>query len=150
MNIIIDSLEGKPYTFPGMDVVRKRLNVGDYSIEGFEDRFAVERKTLDDLASSMGAERDRFEAEIKRAQSLDEFVVVIEGQRSDVEDYVGQKRCPNYFSKMFPASIIGTVDKWPQRYDTLTFDWCDNRQTAKQETLHYLDSWYLKHGSDLY
>lgn len=131
--------------FPGQEVTAAQLNVGDYTYEGFEDVFAVERKTLDDLATSLGAERERFEAEVERAQGLDEFIVVIEADESEVYPYAGTKRCPNYFSNIYPNSVIGTVEKWPDKYATLDFNWAGGRGKAQQETLRLLDKWYLNY-----
>jgi hypothetical protein len=106
--LVVDTREKEPYEFPGIDsVVRKPLNVGDYTHEGYEDVYAVERKTLDDLARSLGRDRTRFKNEILRANGLAErndagnplpgtkpdhgglaeFVVVIEADRGTVEEY---------------------------------------------------------------
>lgn len=150
MRVLVDNREKKPWKFPGLDTKFTTLDVGDYTYDGFEHVFAVERKSLDDLANSVGNERERFENEIKRAQDLKEFAVVIEAPRSAVEDYADMGECPNYYSRIHPNSILGTVDKWPERYDTLSFTWEDNRTGAKQEALRLLDSWYLEHGTNLY
>lgn len=144
--IVIDNREKKPYNFPTVDsVIHKEIETGDYTRQGFEDTFAVERKTLDDLATSLGAERDRFEREIERAQMLDEFVVVVEAEADAVYEFADQSDCPNYYSSIHPNSIIGTVEQWPDKYDTLTFEWCGDRNGAMQETLYYLDKWYMDH-----
>lgn len=151
MRIVVDNREKKPYKFPGTETKYDTLNVGDYTYEGFEHVFAVERKSLDDLANSVGTDRERFEAEIQRAQDLEEFAVVIEAPRSAVEDFADTKNCPNYYSQIYPNSVLGTVDKWGKedRYG-VDFRWENNRHGAKQETLRLLDKWYLKHGTDLY
>ena len=53
--------DGLPYTTVGMDdelvVVDCTLHDGDYSIKGFEDLFAIERKGLSDLHGYIGRER---------------------------------------------------------------------------------------------
>ena len=48
MNIIIDTREQNPYTFEKYNVTIERavLPVGDYSLPGFEDHVAIERKHL--------------------------------------------------------------------------------------------------------
>lgn len=167
--IVVDSREQKPYKFPGIDsVATKQLPVGDYTYEGWGDTFAVERKSLDDLATSLGSDRLRFENEIRRANGyanrnddgnaipgtkpdkpLKDFVVVIEAHPDDVYPHVGTKRCPNYYSNIYPASVTGTIEKWPTKYDTLDFVWAGDREGAKQEALHYLDKWYVKHSNAL-
>ena len=45
--IIIDSREQIPYEFEGSQV--GTLKSGDYSLDGFQDRVAVERKSKADL-----------------------------------------------------------------------------------------------------
>ena len=74
--IIVDSREKKPL-FSGCLV--KGLNVGDYSLEGFEDRIAIERKSLPDLFQSLGKDHDRFRKELERSKSLNFFIILIDG-----------------------------------------------------------------------
>lgn len=144
--IVVDSREKRPWDFPGMRTVEDTLNVGDYTYEGFEDCFAVERKSLNDLATSVGSERDRFEAEIRRAQTLQEFIVLIEAPKSHVYDYAGQSNSPKYYSRIHPNSVIGTLDSWPDKYANLDFEFCGNRIRARDECLAYLDKWYLEYN----
>jgi hypothetical protein len=166
--ILVDYRENKPYTFPGIESVeRTELNVGDYTLKGFEDTFAVERKTFDDLATSVGSDRLRFENEIRRAngfanqneagnplpgtkpeKALDEFIVIIEASRDDLYRYKDKDYCPHYYSRIHPNSVIGTVESWPQKYDTLEFVWAGNREQAMEQTLAQLDEWYLKYITD--
>lgn len=156
MIILIDDREKRPWQFPGVETKEARLETGDYTVEGYEDRFAVERKSLNDLATSMGNGRDRFEAEIQRAQDFDEFAVVVEGSREDA------KR-GEYYSQIHPNAVIGTAEKWPLRYGILDFVWAGEdedgekvrslpaaRDHAPQECLRLLDRWYLKAASDLF
>lgn len=147
MKIVVDTREKKPYTF-SQDVEKSALNVGDYSVAGLENTVAVERKTLNDLASSLGAHRKRFEREVERAQLLEEFYVVIEAWRSEVENYADTGECPNYYSNIYPNSVLGTVDKWPLKYDTLEFIWAGNRENAKEKTLTKLQSAMLTYSTE--
>jgi hypothetical protein len=145
-SIIIDSREQKPYEFAGQASRFEQLNVGDYTIEGYADEFAVERKTLDDLARSLGADRERFEDEMRRAveANMDHLEVVIEAPEWYVADYAGTKHSPKYYSDIYPNSILGTVDAWPDKYSPVGFTWAQNRDGGQQETLRLLDSWYVK------
>ena len=82
MIILVDEREKKPYNFPAMETETALLNYGDYAVKGlgyydvnpntgkeeFYPEFAVERKSLDDLARSVGTDRNRFEAEIDRGE----------------------------------------------------------------------------------
>jgi ERCC4-type nuclease len=157
MIILIDQREKQPLHFPGVETEEAYLETGDYTVEGFEDRFAVERKSIDDLAKSVGSDRTRFEAEIRRAQDMDHFAVVIEGSPADVYS-------ENYYSKIHPNAVMGTVEKWPWKYDKLDFEWAGTddegdtlsltpqalKERTAQETLRLLDLWYLRAASDLF
>jgi len=163
--ILRDYREGKPYHFPSIDeqyIETTELGVGDYTLKGFEETFAVERKTFDDLATSLGSDRLRFENEIRRANgfanrnedgnplpgtkpdsALDRFIVVIEASEDDLYTYANSGHCPHYYSRIVPNAVIGTVEKWPTKYDSLEFRWEDNRQQAMATTLMLLDKWHL-------
>jgi len=155
MNIVHDQREKKPFDIPGVDQTAVHLETGDYTVEGYEDQFAVERKSINDLATSLGSTRENFEAEIERAQSMNEFTVLIEGSRQDIED-------DRYYSNIHPNSVLGTVEKWPLKYGTLNFIWAgedqdgrrvrsmsEARDHAAQECLRLLDRWVLIAESDL-
>ena len=156
MIILVDDREKKPFNFPGVETEEARLETGDYTVKGWEDYFAVERKSLNDLATSVGNGRDRFEAEIRRAQNMNEFAVVVEGSRADIASH-------QYYSKIHPNAVLGTTEKWPWKWNTLEFVWAgeneqgekvrnlpEARDHAAQETLRLLDRWYLQHASDLF
>lgn len=139
--IVIDTREQKPYNFYGVEVVHSALKTGDYSVEGFEHRIAVERKSLNDLANTLGRGRARFKREIDRAQEFDRFVVVIEADRHQVEAYRDEKSCPSYYSQIHPNAVLGTVDKWPGKYPVLDFVWAGDRAGGKALTLDLLKKW---------
>ncbi|QRV15063.1 ERCC4 domain-containing protein [Haloterrigena salifodinae] len=169
MIILIDEREKKPYSFPGMETETALLNYGDYAVkdmgyydvnpntgkEEFYPEFAVERKSLDDFARSVGTDRKRFEREIDRAQQADHFAVVIEASPDDA--YKG-----SYYSKIHPNAVIGTAKKWPYKYGTLDVVWVGEtdeghniplshcREAGKQETLRLLDKWYIHAATDLF
>jgi len=144
--VLIDTREKKAYSFHDTDVVRTGLETGDYTIDGFEDVFAVERKSLDDLATTLGQGRERFEEELTRAENFEEFVVVIEAEKSMLYDRNSRGECPHYYSNIHPNAIIGTVEKWPKKYDTLEFEWAGDRDGAKDLTLQLLEEWYEEYS----
>lgn len=62
---IVDTREQLPYTFDGFknliaDTKNPALKTGDYSVTGFEDCIALERKTLADIVGSLMNGRERF------------------------------------------------------------------------------------------
>lgn len=144
MKILIDSREQLPFTFTGYDVVPDvvALPVGDYSIPGFKDKAAVERKSLDDLISClMDASRVRFEKELSRARHYDLFVVAVEGSLADVSN-------GRYRSEMRPQSALQSIITFQVRY-RVPFMWCGNRAGAEYVT-HGLLSKYLREVGERY
>lgn len=115
-------LLGEPWTFedittggemPKRIIVKtekRRLMTGDYSIVGFEDRIAVERKERSDAYQSFGRERRRFEAELERLSQMDYAAVLVE------DTWDGMEHRPPRNSKMLPESVIESMIAWQQRY----------------------------------
>ncbi len=139
MVILVDSREQLPFTFgdfPGIETARVALPVGDYSLPGFEDRVAIERKGLDDLVGCLkGANRDRFEKELAKAKQYELFAVVIEANVDDVRER-------RYRSAMKPASVMQSVLAFQIRY-RIQFMFAGSRANA-QEITHSLLSKYAR------
>jgi ERCC4-type nuclease len=65
-------------------MVVKKLDTGDYSLEGYEDTIMIERKTIPDLWGSLGQWRERFMKEMDRSLEYPIRYLVIEGTLSDI------------------------------------------------------------------
>lgn len=99
--IVIDSREQRPYDFGGDDfAIRKALPSGDYSLEGLEERFAIERKSLQDWVNTVVHGKERFAKELERLQSYDYACVVVEATLEDILS-------GNYRSKIAPDALLG-------------------------------------------
>lgn len=111
--IVIDTREQKPYggIRGRFDHPSKKgtLKTGDYSIEGYEDRFAVERKSLDDWVGSTTQGRERFEREMVRLSEMDFAAVIIETDLSKIWTARIHSRVPK-------KSIVNTALKWTVKY----------------------------------
>ena len=156
--VLIDNQEGAPYTFTGLDAGSKRsyrplivptkivsLKTGDYSIEGFEDQIAIERKELSDLFGSLGGKggvrRERLEREHERMRDMIVWggfaALVIEGSLDQaMED-------PPYWSRTSPESILGTMVSWQARYG-VHWHWCGTRRWAEILTFRILERAWRK------
>lgn len=132
MRILIDSREQAPFTFAGyaVEVETATLPVGDYSLPGFTDRIAIERKTLDDLIGCLTQGRDRFERELAKGRPYDFFAVVVEASLADV--YAGK-----YVSKMAPQSALQSLVAFQIRYRTPII-WAENRKGGEYMTHSFL------------
>lgn len=132
MRILIDDREKLPYDFSGfegIEIVKGRLNVGDYSVYGLQNEVAVERKSLNDLANCLGSQRTRFMDEMMRSRGLRRFCIVVE---SDWKDLMNG----NYYSKVSSASAVGSVT-WLQSRG-IQFHFAGDRQDAEKFTYDYL------------
>jgi len=93
--IIIDTREKDPFPLAllGAAVIRRKLDTGDYSIDGLESRVCLERKSLDDFVGTfvmhMRARRagnqSRWGREIERMKLIPRRVIVIEGTLEHIE-----------------------------------------------------------------
>jgi DNA excision repair protein ERCC-4 len=135
--ILIDNREKAPYSFTELPRKKKYgkgrkggknsvpaslyvptetryLPTGDYSIDGMEDRFAIERKSLEDLYGTIGQHRERFEAELERLNALDFAAVVIEANQREI--WAPSRYRPDWRSKLDPRAVEGSIVAWSIRF----------------------------------
>lgn len=135
MKILIDTREQRPFSFIGengepMPQGRATLKTGDYSLEGYADKVAVERKSLADLVSCLAQGRARFERELVRARELEAFAVVVEGGFDDLHR-------GRYRSKLNPHSACQSVMAFTVKHGT-PFFFAGDRRAAEYVTVSFL------------
>ena len=141
MTILVDTREQKPFSFVGSryyaDVTTERttLTCGDYSLPGFEDKVAVERKELSDLIQCLGYERERFERELLRGRGLDAFCVVVEANFEDIAS-------GSYHSKFNPHAACQSVIAFMGRY-RCPFWLAGSRKGAEYFTYSFLRQYLM-------
>ena len=112
MIILQDNRENLPYLFDRwpVEVKAATLKTGDYSLPGFTDQAAIERKSLDDLIGCLtGSNRSRFERELSRARSFELFVVIVESDLSQISN-------KQYHSVMNPDAVLQSIVAFHIRY----------------------------------
>ena len=102
---ICDAREKRPLDLSPLRVVRGTLTTSDYSIVGLENHVAIERKSLPDLIGCIGAERERFERELKRMQAYPVRAVVVEATWAEL-------LAGGWRSKVTPQAATGSVLAW--------------------------------------
>ncbi len=145
--IVVDSREQLPYTFTGMGgpageslvvpTVVRGLPSGDYSIDGMEDRVAIERKSLEDLYGSVTWGRERFEREIARLDALPGFAAVVV-EASWPEIVAPHEFRPGWTNQTEPRSVEGTIIAWSLRYSRVHWWPCGDRRGAECRTFSIL------------
>jgi DNA excision repair protein ERCC-4 len=105
--MIIDQREKLPFALPNSQM--GFLKTADYSILGFEDRIAFERKTLTDLLGCIGGSRDRFERELQRLSHIQFRGLIVEATLREV-------LTPPPFCHLNPSAVLGTLVSWALRF----------------------------------
>lgn len=140
--IIVDTREQEVRT-PGGDgrwefgdrreIIVRKLDEADYSLDGLEGICRIERKTLPDFVACCGSERERFERELVRLRETTRYPwVFIE---ASVDDVVRGA----YPGAMTPASILSSPLSWSLQHE-IFFVWCGNRLNAIDLALRLFDS----------
>ena len=109
--IITDTREQTPLAFTRLQSERGTLTTGDYSFKGGEELFAVERKTIADLAGCCtGDNRDRFFRELHRLRGHRFKRLLIVGTRAEIE-------AGSYRSELSPKAVLATLGAIEARFD---------------------------------
>lgn len=132
VTVVVDTREQEPYSFDPdrIEVERRALPAGDYSIAGGEDRVAVERKSLEDLVETLIRGRDRFRRELRLLEAYEFACVVVEGELREV--LLGR-----YRSGAHPRSILGAVLSIAIDHGVPVL-FCSDRQCARAFVEGYL------------
>lgn len=141
MKIIVDSREQTPWSFdfyPQIETVSKKLETGDYSIEGLEDKFTIDRKAcVAEIANNIGIDKKRFEAELERMLKIKYTFLICEFSIDDVLKYplgsnipksqIGKVRINGKF-------ILKTLYGYRDKYG-IQIEFCGNREKAEAKAV---------------
>jgi DNA excision repair protein ERCC-4 len=132
LRIITDTREQEPYEFPGegVNTIRRALPAGDYSLDGRETEFTVERKSLADFVHTVIRGRERFRRELLKLKSYRRACVVIEGSMADITQ-------ARYSGGAHPASVLGAIISIIVDYGVPVY-LCGDRQHACRFVEDYL------------
>ena len=135
--IVVDTREQEPWTFDS-PTVRRKLDSGDYSVEGLESSLSVERKSLNDAVSTILHSRPRFERELERLRSCRWACVVVEA------DMDRMARGMDMHVRVSPESFIAACAEISVRTGIPIY-WCGSRQAARTFAQAFLRAAYLQH-----
>lgn len=123
MRIIVDSREQHPYTFGEVETIRRALPAGDYSLEGLEESFAIERKSMADLVHTVLCAKRRFRAELNKLRTYRFAAIVVEGSVADI-------LAGNYRSDIAPQALLGIVAGITMTYQPIQVHFAGDRPHA--------------------
>ncbi len=121
MTIIQNTQERNPLVFQEAKIEVGILQTGDYSLKGFENQVAIERKSLSDLLLSFEIECERFIREIQDLKAYAYRALVIESSLSALN-------AENWRSKITPRTVIRRLLRLSS--NGLHVVWAENRKMA--------------------
>ena len=102
---VVDSREQLPLDLSPLSTIVATLTTGDYSVQGLEHVVAIERKSLGDLLSCVGTDRERFDREVQRLLAFQTRALVIESTWPELE-------AGHWRSKVNSKSVTGSLLGW--------------------------------------
>lgn len=153
----VDTREQQPYLFSNIKTNKDKgeklitvpleflaMETGDYSIFGMADKIVIERKSKEDLFSSV-VKRDNFRGRLERMHAMTSLggyaAIMVECSIEDLGE-------PPAYSQLNPRSLNRTILAWRQRYRV---DWwfVSGRQRSEQFAFRILERFYLDHKDSL-
>ncbi|RLM94991.1 ERCC4 domain-containing protein [Haloarcula sp. Atlit-7R] len=138
--VLRDTREQQPWTFDECAVETRdvTLSTGDYAIpadcthdpeaDTYYPRFAVERKSGHDFLTSLTWERDRFTAELRRADEWSRPIAVV--VETSWQTLLRNRGCMAW-RDIHPNQIVGTLSTWVRHYN-VAFHFLESRQRAER------------------
>lgn len=85
-NIIVDTREQLPWEFGFHTTSKKKLDTGDYSMEGFESILTIERKkSVSEIANNIT--ESRFKNELERMSKIPHSFIIMEFNLQDIYSF---------------------------------------------------------------
>ena len=125
LDIVVDSREQKPL-FKNCTV--KKLDFGDYSLIGHENKFSIERKSLPDLLQTLTSGHKRFKAELERAKIARYFAIVVDGSYSQMET----KAYPFAWRSQVKGHQVTAIAHTLHMKYGIPIHWCVDRNDSKR------------------
>ena len=147
--VLIDTREKDPFDFSRFpnwiaEHKRRKLDVGDYSIQGMEKVLALERKSLSDLITTLIQQRSRF---FKMCEKLAQYrwrALLIEASYEDIKTPYDEE----YNTLAHPNAVSGTLDALEARFSIPVIYTSQYRPLAEEKAASWLSKhftyWYLE------
>lgn len=136
--IIKDTREKEGYYFNPYEncrgVIDQKLDTGDYTIMGLEDKLCIERKaSVAELAINLGKDKYRFMREIERMQNFPFKFIILEFSLEDLMNFPNGSDIPEekWSSMRITNKYILKMLIEFQMYNNIHVLFCGNRKNAK-------------------
>ena len=135
--VIKDNREQDGYFFSAFNtcagMVESKLDTGDYTIQGLEDKICVERKgCVEELAVNLGSKKYAFLNEIERMKPFPHKFIVLEFSLEDLIKFPEETRIPikNKASLKITGKYMLKCLMEFQLYDGVHIWFCGNKHNA--------------------
>lgn len=136
MIIIQDTREQYPwdFSFYEVDTVVRKLDTGDYSLEGEENNICIERKrSTGELSQNLGSKRATFERELERMTFIRDRYLILEFSIQDLLDFPKNSGIPKKtlpYIRMNAQYMIKLLDQYQDKYG-IEIIYANNRDNAQ-------------------
>jgi hypothetical protein len=134
--IIIDTREQTPWDFENYVTANRKLDTGDYSIDGLENIFTIERKrSVSEIANNISEKR--FDDVLNRLQVYQHKFILLEFTLNNVLDYPVGSTVPKklwHNLKITGKYILKYLTEINIKYGIHTI-YCGNRDNAEEVAL---------------
>jgi ERCC4-type nuclease len=137
--IIVDTREQQPWTFHNHTTAKKKLDTGDYSIEGLEHLLGIERKkSVSEFANNIV--ESRFQDVVSRLSQLKYGFILFEFDLQDVLIYpIGSTVPKKWWNniKVTPSFIMKHIIEL-QLLHNIKIEFCGSAANAEKMAEHIL------------
>lgn len=146
--IIVDTREQKPWVFPECKTIARKLDTGDYSIEGLEDVLCIERKnSVSEIANNIVEKR--FFNEIERMGDYLYKYILLEFNLEDLLMYpIGSNLPRRTWNKLKikSAYILKILTELQIKHD-IHIIFCGSPKNAERMAFSIIKRVNEKHGT---
>ena len=122
--------------------ISKGLKTGDYTIEGMEDCFIIERKaTTAELALNLGKKRMQFEAELERMTFFQYPYIICEFSESRLMRFPHGSSIPKRrwrYLRMNGKFMRKKLHDYEEKYG-VEIIFCENRHSAEEKAIEIFE-----------
>lgn len=145
--VVIDTREQTPWEFSHHTVANKKLDTGDYSMEGYENILCIERKNgVAELAGNISEKR--FQDVINRMTNYKHSYILVEGDYKELMNYPIGSDVPMRLwkkIKITPQYILKFISEL-QIYYNIHVVFCGNADWAQKTALSIMKRVHQKYG----
>lgn len=131
--VVVDTREQQPWSFDNYTKANRKLDTGDYSVEGLETVLAIERKkSINEIANNII--ESRFKDVIDRLSKMKYAYILLEFDLDNVLSYPIGSSLPKHMwnkVKISPSFIMKHILEW-QMFHNIKVVFCGGPTNAEK------------------